>query len=515
MEKNFSLFFGLAILMYESTLIPDAAPYDTFAAGNEFALTDEEKRGLGIFTGKGKCVQCHGTPMFAGAITREILIHSDPNEGEGILERMAMGNALAVGGITLSTTPEADELPLTFNPYRRRAGIFNESNRLLASAVLPAGARCLPAGERIIELVPTANAPVGADFKARVVIETDGNCLTRVRFEVEWNEAGTPGTYRAALGSFRFPFTMPLANTIAVYDNGFYNIGVRPNAEDLGVGADGPFGPLSMTRRKQNGETLGTSSEEGVTFVGRGERIAVDGAFKTPTLRNIELTGPYFHNGGSATLEQVVEFYARGTDFGSDNRRDLDPDVGGFPLSGTDKADLVAFLKTLTDPRVRHEAAPFDHPELPLKVGHLGDETFLVNDGLGQGVPDIRVLPATGAAGGLPIPTFEERLGAALTVALRGTDDEGGELAVFLDKAPLTNVTLELSAPGATLSSERLTFTPADWRQPQRVFLEWTGTDGSSASRSLKVRVLEGDGAFRTLWVPEIPLGGPRTESQR
>jgi cytochrome c peroxidase len=427
MEQNFSLFFGLAILMYESTLIPDQTRYDTFAAGDEFALTEEEKRGLGIFTGKGQCVQCHGTPMFAGAITQEILIHSDPNEGEGILERMAMDHSLAVGGLTLSTAPEADELLLNFNPYRRRAGIFNAQNRLIASVVLPPGARCLPAGKQVYDLVPTAFAPVNADFRARVVIETDGACLTRLRFEVEWNELGIPGSYKAALGSFRFPFTMPVANPIAVYDNGFYNIGVRQSAEDLGVGANGPFGPLSMTRRKQNGETLGSPSEEGVTFVGRGERVAVDGAFKTPTLRNIELTGPYFHNGGQATLEQVVEFYARGTDFGSDNRRDKDPDVGGFSLSGTDKADLVAFMKALTDPRVRHESAPFDHPELPLKVGHLGDETTLVDDGRGQGVPAVFLIPATGAAGGPPIPTFEERLQGIVPVTAGGPGNKVAE----------------------------------------------------------------------------------------
>ena len=38
----------------------------------------------------------------------------------------------------------------------------------------------------------------------------------------------------------------------------------------------------------------------------------MDGAFKTPGLRNIGLTPPYFHNGGEATLEGVVEFYNRG-----------------------------------------------------------------------------------------------------------------------------------------------------------------------------------------------------------
>ena len=57
------------------------------------------------------------------------------------------------------------------------------------------------------------------------------------------------------------------------------------------------------------------------------ERDAIDGAFKVPSLRNVELTGPYFHNGGQATLEQVIQFYNRGGD-----RKDLfqkDPDCGG------------------------------------------------------------------------------------------------------------------------------------------------------------------------------------------
>ena len=39
------------------------------------------------------------------------------------------------------------------------------------------------------------------------------------------------------------------------------------------------------------------------------------GRFKTPGLRNVEFTGPYFHNGGQATLGQVMEFYNRGGDF--------------------------------------------------------------------------------------------------------------------------------------------------------------------------------------------------------
>jgi cytochrome c peroxidase len=40
--------------------------------------------------------------------------------------------------------------------------------------------------------------------------------------------------------------------------------------------------------------------------------VAADGTFKIPGLRTVELTAPYFHNGGEATLLDVVNFYARG-----------------------------------------------------------------------------------------------------------------------------------------------------------------------------------------------------------
>lgn len=78
-----------------------------------------------------------------------------------------------------------------------------------------------------------------------------------------------------------------------------------------------------------------------------------DGGFKVPTLRNIELTGPYFHNGVIDNLTDVVQFY---------NRRDLgdfgDPEVpffmnttelGNLSLTDDEVADIVAFMKTLTD----------------------------------------------------------------------------------------------------------------------------------------------------------------------
>jgi hypothetical protein len=290
---------------------------------------------------------------------------------------------------------------------------------------------------------------------------------------------------------------------------------VRPNDEDIGLGADGPFGPLAMTKRKQLlGEVLGTPSEEGVTFVGPNDRIAVNGAFKAPTLRNIELTGPYFHHGGAATLEQVVEFYARGTDFGTENAEDLDPDVSGFSLTGTDKADLVAFMESLTDPRVRHEMAPFDHPELPLKEGLVGDHTSIVDDGTGKGVPIIEVLPATGAAGGPAIPTFAEQLGASLTAHVTDDREDGATMFVFLDKRPEGDVTLELavSDPLANLEPRVMTFTPENWRKPQRAEMSWPvanrkGVKRIVLERRVDIRVADGDVEYRRLRVAPVVLG--------
>jgi cytochrome c peroxidase len=68
------------------------------------------------------------------------------------------------------------------------------------------------------------------------------------------------------------------------------------------------------------------------------------GRFKTPTLRNIELTAPYMHDGSLATLQEVIELYNRGNE---KNPR-LDPLFKPLNLSEEEKADLVAFMKALT-----------------------------------------------------------------------------------------------------------------------------------------------------------------------
>ncbi len=73
------------------------------------------------------------------------------------------------------------------------------------------------------------------------------------------------------------------------------------------------------------------------------------GKFKSPTLRNVELSAPYMHDGRFQTLEEVIEHY----NFGGHNSSTIDPlmkKVGiGLGLSEQDKQDLLNFLKTLTD----------------------------------------------------------------------------------------------------------------------------------------------------------------------
>lgn len=70
------------------------------------------------------------------------------------------------------------------------------------------------------------------------------------------------------------------------------------------------------------------------------------GAFKTPTLYNVEVTGPYMHDGSLATLEDVVEFYDKGGGPGQGRS----PLMRKLSLSAQEKADLVEFLKSLTAP---------------------------------------------------------------------------------------------------------------------------------------------------------------------
>ena len=85
---------------------------------------------------------------------------------------------------------------------------------------------------------------------------------------------------------------------------------------------------------------------------------ADQGRFKPPTLRNIEVTAPYMHDGSIATLEEVIDHYAAGGrnvtegEHVGDGRENPNKSlfVSGFDITEQQKQDLLAFLRALTDP---------------------------------------------------------------------------------------------------------------------------------------------------------------------
>lgn len=93
------------------------------------------------------------------------------------------------------------------------------------------------------------------------------------------------------------------------------------------------------------------------------------GRFKPPTLRNIELSAPYMHDGSIATLDEVIDHYAAGGrnvtegDFVGDGRENPNKSafVNGFDITPEEKADVIAFLRALTD-RAFFEDPRFSDP---------------------------------------------------------------------------------------------------------------------------------------------------------
>ena len=315
---NFALFFGLAIQMYEATLVSDDSPFDRFAEGYDSALTAQQKRGLEVFKNKGKCASCHNGPEFSAATVSKL---------------------------------DKIEIPLPGDPVIKLPGTI--------------GARpSIP--DRIERMVFSSVAPT---VDATGMVNTTGRHV--------------------------------------VYDNGFYNIGVRPTLEDLGIGADDPFGnPLSESRLFYAGKLQSLGLPLPNFSVDHHYVPSADGSFKVPSLRNVELTAPYFHNGGQLTLKQVIDFYNRGGDYKDENIADIPTDITELGLTPAEKEALIAFLISLTDPRVKHERAPFDHPQLLVPNGHPETDGKISTDAQGRAITTFLEIPAVGRNGGPGTPNF-------------------------------------------------------------------------------------------------------------
>jgi cytochrome c peroxidase len=298
-EYNFALYFGLAIQLYEMTLVSDHAPIDRYFEGQTSALTAQEVRGMRIFTSETAdtaCSACHSGAEFT-----------------------------------------------------------DNSRRILFGAIVEGEQQPAELVERMF----------------------NGAC------------------------------------EVVAYDQGTYNLGIRPTEEDFGTGNNDPFGnPLTFIKLL----TLPANqipAQELLTFpipnianppIAIGERTLTDGTFKVPSLRNLELTAPYFHNGGQRTIREVVEFYNRGGDFREHNVVNIDFEIGKLDLTQQQIDDLTAFLsRPLTDQRVVYQSAPFDHPQLFVPNGHpmQGTRPRVNEEGVAKDA--LLEIPAVGRYGG-PLP---------------------------------------------------------------------------------------------------------------
>ncbi len=310
MEANFSLFFGLALQLYQQTLVSDQTPFDTPrvrgpAPQRPRAFNAQQQRGLEVFL-EAHCFLCHGGPTLSNAAHPRILFPNSTLSSLRLVNRKTLNGAFSGSGVFFSLIDE---------------GFFNTS------------------------VSPTSQDP-GLGGK-----DPFGNPLSLSRQYINRLLQGTA-------------MPDPVIVNSCELDN--------PFSEDFLAGEliDDPYitgscGARARSARIPRPEVL--RAELPKLELGRAT-AAVDGAFKTPSLRNIELTGPYMHDGSLLTLEQVVDFYFRGGNFKNTHHFATVVFPQGF--SEEDKTALVVFMKSLTDERVRWERAPFDHPELRIPHGH-------------------------------------------------------------------------------------------------------------------------------------------------
>lgn len=333
MEANFAFFFGLAIQLYEDTLISDNSPFDSprDQEGYPTAFNTEQKRGYDVFQNE-VCSTCHAGPNLSLA--------SQPHLAEGSGSR-----------------------PPRLIDRRVVNGDFDGEGVVQA---------IMDVGFANTSVVPTEN-DVGLGGK-----DPYGNPLSFT------------DQFLARLLTPNKPMVDPI--TVLPCDFTFpFDNDYRP--KELRVWDEG-------TEACRNHQELNQVPKPAVAAI-EVKKLAntrlfstTQGAFKIPSLRNVELTGPYMHNGSFKNLEEVIDFYDRGGNVA--NRQHFATGVFVHGLTPESKNDLIAFLKGLTDERVRWEREPFDHPALSVPHGHA--DSSGVPDGI-QARDEWLQVPAVGKNG--------------------------------------------------------------------------------------------------------------------
>ncbi len=145
--------------------------------------------------------------------------------------------------------------------------------------------------------------------------------------------------------------------TFVLYEQALANAEAHPMSDSAKRGRELFFGQKANCTACHVGPNLadekyhdlGVGMDAATPDLGRfvvTKNEAEKGAFKTPTIRNVELTAPYMHDGSQQTLDEVVEWYNKG---GHPNPY-LDKDIRKLELTDQEKQDLVDFMKACTGP---------------------------------------------------------------------------------------------------------------------------------------------------------------------
>ncbi|MGZ5524180.1 MAG: cytochrome-c peroxidase [Methylomonas sp.] len=370
-EANFPMFFALAIQLYESTLVSDDSRFDRSARdaqGLPTELTAAELRGLEQFR-NAHCAMCHVGSTFTSAAvaTNAQLVKIHPEAfGNDVIRLRTSENVvsrfLSNAGVTLSDTGFTSTGVTPLNTDIGLGGVDDFGHPLSFS----------------LQYLQYLGGNSGGVFDSPVTAIKPCNFQTPLALNV----------------------TGPSSITFTRAD------GIVPQSQST-EGCIAPSYGYQPTAAAAAAELAKPDS--------RKTLAVMEGAFKIPSLRNIELTGPYMHNGGMGTLEQVVEFYSRGGNFNTPGKNfGFIAPQGDLGVSPENRADLIAFLKTLTDDRVRYEKAPFDHPEIKIPHGHIGDNLSVfsgheLSSQLAQ--DEFLMIDAVGAEGkASPVMPFENLL---------------------------------------------------------------------------------------------------------
>lgn len=409
MEMNFSMFWGIAIMLYESTLVSDQSEFDTLQGGATPRLVM--------------------TPRFGGGVI---------NNNTGVITPPT--------GTCTSPTGDVDELML------RGCKIFargNSGNFLVNRGTDGVrGGGCFTCHISVGGGVGRVPSPMLAENTTQNV-----NGINEV-FPIFLPVADAKGVR-------------------ALRDQGFAGLGLRPAFTDQMSGKTDPYGnPLSfggqlwnylngLPNAVQDPPVQRAINAAPTPPLPSFAKLEVDGSSKAPILRNVALTPPYFSWGGYPSLRQMLKVYNRGM-----NRRDITDTNGyadrpagsacttgdnsgsgpdgktaltalggdcgtnttgaivalgladceapagtapgdecisrGLNVANDDLAALERFLKSLTDRRVQCDIAPFDHPQLKVTDGHYASDQN--RDGKATDISFS--LPAVGASGYAPASGF-------------------------------------------------------------------------------------------------------------